>query len=305
MVEISIIIPSFNTKNLLIKCLESVGKSLQSTDYSLQSEIIVVDNGSTDGTVNEIKKLQASSPNLVFLENKQNLGFARAVNQGLEKAQGRYLLILNSDTVIENGAIDKEVNFLETHLEVGVVGCQLKNQDGSLQPSGGYLPNLARVFFWMSFLDDLPLLKKILQPYHVEDKDFYTHQRYLGWVTGAFFLTKREILEKVGFFDEKMFMYVEEVDWCTRVKKMGFKVAFDPLSSVFHLKGASSRRGQAGIMEEFQGLVYYFKKYHSSWQLPLLRLFLRLGALARVLIFGIIAKDYEARRVYGKLAKIT
>ncbi len=295
MVELSIIIPSFNTKNLLKNCLASVFEKTR-----IPLEVMIVDNGSTDGTVEEIRNLY---PQTNIIQNRQNLGFARAVNQGLERAQGRYLLLLNSDTVIQDNAIDKEVNFLETHLEVGVVGCQLKNQDGSFQPSGGYLPTLARVFFWMSFLDDLPFLKKILQPYHVEEKEFYTHQRYLGWVTGAFFLTRREVLEKVGFFDEKMFMYVEEVDWCTRVKKTGFKVAFDPSASTVHLKGASTRRGQAGIIEEFQGLVYYFKKHGSGWQIPILRLFLRVGALARVLIFGIIVKDYEARRVYAKLSQ--
>lgn len=292
--ELSIIIPSYNTKELLLACLGSIYQETK-TPF----EIIVVDNGSTDGT---LEGIVSRYKDIVLIQNKQNLGFAKAINQGLEKAQGKYLLLLNSDTVIENNAIDKEVLFLETHSEVGVVGCQLKNTDGGVQPSGGYLPTLSRVFFWMSFLDDFPFLNKIIKPYHVEDKEFYSHQRYLDWVTGAFFLTKRQVFEKVGFFDEKMFMYVEEVDWCTRVKKAGFKVAFDPGAGIIHRKGSSTRRGKAGIIEEFQGLVYYFGKYHAFW-LPMLHLFLRLGALARALIFGIIMKDYEARRVYGKLAK--
>lgn len=297
MIELSIIIPSYNTRQLLLACLDSIYKQTK-TPF----EVIVVDNGSSDGTA---EALAGQYREVMVIKNKQNLGFARAVNQGLEKAQGRYILLLNSDTVIENSAIDKEKFFLEAHSEVGVVGCQLKNTDGSIQPSGGYLPTLAKVFLWMSFLDDLPILSKIVQPYHVEDKEFYAHQRYLGWVTGAFFMTRREVLQKVGFFDEKMFMYVEEVDWCKRVQKAGFKVAFDPGVGITHHKGSSTGRGKAGILEEFQGLVYYFKKYSAFWQVPILRLFLRLGALARVLVFGIIAKDFEAKRVYGKLAKIT
>lgn len=294
--DLSIIVPSFNTCQLLKDCLSSVYQNTK-TPF----EAIVIDNGSTDGSVAMVKE---NFPNVRLIENKANFGFARAVNQGLEKAQGRYLLILNSDTLILDGATDKEISFLEKHEEAGVVGCQLKNSDGTIQPSGGYLPNLLRVFLWMSFLDDLPILKKILRPYHVEDKEFYTHQRYLGWVTGAFFLTKREVFEKVGFFDEKMFMYVEEIDWCTRVRRAGYKVAFNPSACITHYKGASTKRQKAGILEEYQGLKYFFYKYKAGWQFPLLRLFLKFGAWARLFLFGIMLKDFEVKRIYAKVAKL-
>ena len=264
----------------------------------------MVDNASTDGTVEEIENFKLKIENLRLIQNKTNLGFAKAVNQGLAEAEGRYLLILNSDTKILDGAIDKEIFFLQTHAEVGVVGCQLKNPDGTIQPSGGYLPTLFKVSLWMSFLDDLPVLKKIIKPYHVEDKEFYSHQRYLGWVTGAFLLIRKEVFEKVGFFDEKMFMYVEEVDWCTRAAKAGFRVALDPGASIIHYKGASARQGSAGILEEFQGLKYYFAKHKSFWQTPILRFWLKLGALVRMFLFGIIAKDPQARRIYAKAYKL-
>lgn len=298
--ELSIIIPSYNTRELLKNCIESL-YHCTSTVIQERMEIIVVDNSSTDGSMIMIKE---NFPKVRLVENTVNLGFARAINQGLERAQGKYLLLLNSDTVIDNRAIDKMIAFLESHLEVGVVGCQLKNPDGTIQPSGGYLPNLVRVFFWMSFLDDLPILKNILKSYHVENKEFYTHQRYLGWVTGAFFLTKREVFEKVGFFDETMFMYVEEVDWCQRVEKAGFRVAFDPKGRVIHYKSASTKRGKAGILEEYQGLKYYFAKHRPFWQLAILRFFLKIGALARIIIFGIILKELESRKIYAKAARM-
>lgn len=298
-VELSIIIPSYNTRELLLRCLNSIYQSCQ-----LPTEVIVVDNGSTDGTVDQIKNEKFKTKNLILIENRQNLGFAAAVNQGFRQATGKYLLILNSDTIILDRAIDKEVDFLETHSEVGVVGCQLKNPDQTIQASGGYLPNLAKVFFWMSFLDDLPVLKKILKPYHVQDKNFYSRQQELDWVTGAFFATRREVFEKVGSLDEKMFMYVEEVDWCARAKRAGYKIIFNPSVSVIHYKGASTKRGRAGILEEYQGLKHYFKKHKSPWQFPILRLFLKLGALVRVFLFGIILKDFESKRIYGKAFRL-
>ncbi len=193
---------------------------------------------------------------------------------------------------------------MQTHEEAGVVGCQLKNNDGSIQPSGGYLPNLWRVFLWMSFIDDIPFLKSIIRPYHVEDRSFYTHQRYLGWVTGAFFLISRKAFEKVGFFDEKMFMYVEEVDWCARAERYGFRVVFNPQASVVHYKGSSGEKNQAGKIEEYEGIKYFFGKNKPSWQTPFLRINLKIGSLLRMFLFGIIIKDSELQKIYAKAFRV-
>lgn len=292
MVDLSIIIPSYNTRQLLMACLSSIYKSTK-TPF----EIIIVDNASTDGTVQEIEQ---KYKDIKLIKNKMNLGFARAVNQGLKEAKGQYPLILNSDTEILDEAIDKEIDFLRIHNDVGAVGCQLKNPDKSIQASGGYLPNLFNVFLWMTFLDDFPIFKKIFPSFHVQDKNFYKREHKLGWVTGAFLLTKKEVLEKVGFFDEEMFMYVEEVDWCQRVNKAGLKVVFDPTASIIHYKSASTRRGKAGILEEYQGLKYFFSKTKASWQMSILKVLLKLGAFLRILVFGIILKDLESRRIYAK-----
>ena len=298
--ELSIIIPSYNTRKLLVGCLESL-YYCTSTLLQNRTEIIVVDNGSTDGTVANVK---STTQILKLIENKQNLGFAKAINQGLKEAKGEYLLLLNSDTVVLNSAIEKMVEYLKNHKEAGVVGCQLIKADGSIQPSGGYLPNLLNLAFWMLFLDDLPLVRKIFPAYHVEEKSFYTKKRKLGWVTGAFFLTRRDVLEKVGTFDEEMFMYVEEIDWCQRVQKAGFSVVFNPSAGVIHYQGASAKKGKAGILEEYQGLEYYFKKHKPYYQLFILKFLLRIGSLARIFIFGIILKDPEARRIYAKAYRL-
>lgn len=298
MIRLSIIIPSFNTKEMTIRCLKSL------TSLKTGTEIIVVDNESKDETVEEIKKIK-DIKNIKIIKNKENLGFAKAINQGLETARGKYILILNSDTIIQNNTIDNEIKFLETYPEVGAVGCQLKNPDGSIQPSGGYLPNLWRVFLWMSFIEDLPIIKKIVKPYHVTDREFFTHQHYLGWVSGAFILTKKEVIEKVGLFDEQIFMYVEEVEWFMRLNKAGYKIVFDPSNSIIHYKGASSLGGnKAGIVGGFQGIIYLFKKHKPSWQIYIVRCLLKIGALARILLFGIIKHDLETQRLYEKAFKL-
>ncbi|MFH0863614.1 MAG: glycosyltransferase family 2 protein [Candidatus Gottesmanbacteria bacterium] len=300
MVNLSIIIPSYNTKQLLVDCINSIYKETKTT-----FEVIVIDNGSTDGTVEEIKKLSNSEiKGLKLIENHENLGFAKSVNQGIKEALGRYILLLNSDTLIIDNAIDNEIRFLETHQDVSLVGCQLRNPDNSIQPSGGYLPNLLNIFIWMTLIDDLPVLNSIIKSYHITNHEFYLHQQYLGWVTGAFFLTKREIFDKIGFFDEHMFMYVEEIDWCYRLDQAGLRIAFDPSSSIIHHKGGSINNQKAGIIEEFQGLKYYFNKNKPGWQMPILRVCLKIGALVRIILFGIIVKDQDLKNTYAKAFRV-
>ncbi len=299
MVELSIVIPSHNTDKLLSDCLKSVYQTKE-----ISFEVIVVDNGSTDGTIKEVVNLQSEYKNLELIENKANLGFAKAVNQGLRKATGEFLLLLNSDTKVAKETIPVMISFFKKHQAIGVAGCQLKNPDGTIQPSVGYLPNLLNVFFWMTFIDDLPILRRILKSFHLQDKCFYSREREVGWITGAFFLTKREVLEKIGFFDEGMFMYVEEVDWCYRTKKAGYKVMFTPVTSIVHQKGASSGTVVAGIVEEYLGLKYFFSKNKAKWQILPLKLVLKIGALARYLLFGIILKHPEAKDTYAKVARL-
>lgn len=293
MVKLSIIIPSYNTCEMTIRLVKSI-KNLK------DREIIVVDNGSKDGTVREIRKMRE----IRVIENSTNLGFAKAINQGLKDAKGEFLLLLNSDTEAPQGMIEKMVEYLKNHPEVGVVGPQLRNSDGSIQPSGGYLPNLVNLAAWALFIDDLPLLRKIFPAYHKEDPSFYKEKHHLGWVTGAFFLTRREVVEKVGFFDESMFMYVEEIDWCKRVNEAGYKIIFNPVGFVTHYKGASANHQKAGVAEEFNGLKYFFKKHKSTFQQSSLRWFLKIGALGRILLFGIILKDHRAKEIYEKAFRL-
>lgn len=299
--ELSIIIVSFNTSDLLRKCLNKVYKALSFGKIEKESEVIVVDNASTDDSVSMVQKY---FPKVKILKNTQNLGFAKANNQGIKKSSGKYILLLNSDTEIEKNALFNLLNAIKTDPNIGVVGGKLLNPDGMTQPSAGFFPHLSKVFYWMFFVDDIPIISKFLKPYHVGDKSFYEKTKLVDWVTGACFMLKRELIDNAGLLDEDIFMYGEEMEWCYRIKKRGYKVALIPSAQILHHKGASVSSSDAGILEEFKALLYFYKKHKASWQLPFLRLFLRTGALLRIAIFGIIGRYQTRIPIYAKAFKL-
>ncbi len=296
--KLSIIIPSYNTEKLLNNCLISILK-----EKELSYEIIVVDNGSDYQIKEQIAKIKKNYQNfnIYLIQNKNNLGFAKACNQGIAKAQGAYLLFLNSDTLILNKAIRKAVSLMEREKNIDILGIKLLNQNKSLQPSVGYFPKLRQIFYLMFFFDDLPFLKRLLKPFHLQDKNFYQKRRQVDWVTGAFLLVRRSVIKKIGGFDEDYFMYAEEVDFCYRAKKAGFKVFYDPEIKIIHYQESSPRTlGEKAILAEYKGLKIFFKKHKPAWEMPFLRIFLKAGALLRLLIFGILLKDDERKKVYQR-----
>lgn len=300
--DLSIIIVSFNTKKLLLSCIGSVRKYTKEVDY----RIIVVDNASHDGTQEAIKKIKDIKPIL----NQENLGFAAANNQGIKLSQGRYILLLNSDTELHEDSLSKMVSWMDAHPEVGISSCMLLNPDKSIQETGGYFPTLFRVFLWATFLDDLPFIPRIFGSYHPHGS-LYKKERELDWVTGAFFLIRNKVIEDIGLLDEKFFMYVEEVDYCYRAKNKGWKIRYVPNTSIVHLGGGSSsgesvkfKYWSAGkersIIGEFNGLKRFYKKHYPVWQYPFLIFFLKLAALLRFFIFGFFGRQVHARTIYGK-----
>lgn len=299
--ELSIIIVNFNTSSLLRKCLNKVYKALSFGKLEKMSEVIVVDNASSDDS-REI--LREKFPKVTVIKNDQNLGFAKANNQATRQTHGKVILLLNSDTEIEKDALTNLLNVFKTDPDIGVVGGKLLNPDGTIQSSIGFFPHLRKVFFWMFFIDDIPFVSNLLKPYHVEDRSFYQRTQFVDWVTGACFMIKKEIIDAVGFIDEEIFMYGEEMEWCYRIKKKGFRVVFTPTAQILHHKGKSGATPDAGILEEFKALLYFYKKHKPSWQIPLLRLCLRIGALLRIAIFGIIGRYHTRIPIYAKAFKL-
>jgi hypothetical protein len=283
--QLSIIIPSYNTKELLEQCLASVYRQTKRVSF----EVIVVDNGSRDGSPALVKQ---AFPQAKLVKVKENLGFGKANNLGAAKAEGDWLLFLNSDTQIIFGAIDKLADRIRNSGNMMVWGPKLLNRDGSLQPSAGYFPTLGRIAAQMLFLDDLPILGKLMKPYQQTAPGFYKREQAVDWVTGAALLVHRLLYKKVKGFDEHYFMYAEEVDLCFRLKKAGALVYFTPQGQLTHLKGASSQDGfTAAIVGEYRGLVSFFARHRPGWQLPLVKFLLRWGALLRLVVFGIINRE--------------
>lgn len=301
MTDLSIIIVSFNTKKLLQECLKSVFDNTHGTSL----EVFLVDNASTDGSVEMVTE---QFPQVKITKNSQNLGFAKANNQAISQARGRYVLLLNSDTKVLDSAIDKMILWMDDHPQVGVSGCQLLNSDRSIQASGGFFPTIPRLICWMLFLDDLPILGRLIKPVHPHTPDFiftdnlYQQEHFQDWVTGAFFMVRREVIDRIGILDENFFMYVEEMEYCYRAKQAGFEIAYVPSAQVIHYGGGSSGfSSKNAVVGEYQGLRYFYKKHFSFYERGISLLFLKLGAILRWLILGVALRQKEAKEAYGQI----
>lgn len=260
-VDVSIIIVNWNTRDILRDCLKSIFKQSQQIQY----EVIVVDNASSDGSV---EMLKTTFPQIKLIENSYNKGFAAANNQGMKATMGRYILLLNSDTIICNGAIQKSVLYADAHHKVGVLGCRVLWPNGRHQYTCFRFPNLANVaigsIFVFRFLS--PFIRPIFHRERYIDRDF-DKEHDVDVVAGCFFLVRREVLDQVGLMDEDYFMYGEEADWCYRIRKAGWIVRYFPAAKIIHLFGASSvkvpeetkinkRRGQLLFMHKAYGMSY-------------------------------------------------
>ncbi|MCA9998618.1 MAG: glycosyltransferase family 2 protein, partial [Anaerolineales bacterium] len=219
MLDLSIIIISWNVRELLRRCLASIAAGRG----GLALEVIVVDGASHDGSA---AMVAADFPWVRLLARDDNVGFPRGNNLGLELANGRYLLLLNPDTELVGDALTTLVRYLDDHPDVGLVGSQLLNSDGSVQSSRRRFPTVATAFFESTWLQPYAP-RQLLAHFYVEDvADAET--AVVDWVTGACMLTRRTVFEQVGGMDEVYFMYSEELDWCRRIKLAGWEIVYLP-----------------------------------------------------------------------------
>lgn len=303
MKDLSIVIVSTNICKLLRSCLRSVYEKEDKADF----EIFVVDNASTDGTLEMVEK---EFPKVELIKNRKNIGFGPSNNRATKKAKGRYILLLNPDTkIIHKNIFSEMISWMDKKPAVGISSCALLNADKSYQGSGGYFPTLFRVLAWMTFLDDIPLLDKIIKPYHPLHpwSFFYSGEAYFkkahkqDWVTGAYFLIRREVVEKVGLFDEDYFAYVEEVDYCYRAHQAGWEIWYLPKWETIHY-GQVTTGSEFAMVNEFKGIKLFYKKHYAFWKMGVLRLILKMGALLRIFLFGII-KGPNVAKIYAKAFK--
>lgn len=273
--DLSIIIVNRNTSKLLSNCLLSIQKSRP----GLEVEIIVVDNGSSDDSV---AMVHGNFPQVHLIGNRNNLGFAQANNQGLKISRGRYSLLLNSDTLVPEPALLKMLAYLDQHPEVGALGPQLRFPDGRIQPSCRAFPSLKLQLYESTGLSRIFPRSPIFGQYRM---GYWSHDtvREVDQLMGAALMVRREVIEQVGLLDEQFFFYFDEVDWCYRIKKHGWKIIFYPEAFITHLSGQTSRKEwRKTILSRYVGMMKYFKKHFPASQQPFLRLLIQLELLLRI-----------------------
>jgi hypothetical protein len=280
---LSICIVNWNTRDLLKDCLDSIYADPQADTW----EVLVVDNASSDDSVALVER---HFPQVDLIVSAQNLGFSGGNNLALQKAGGRYFLLLNTDTRVEPGALGALVDFMEAHPRAGAAGPKLLNADGSLQLSCGIAPSL-----WTLIIDKL-LLHKLFPVFKLGRWD-HAEIRSVGWVTGACLLIRRQVVEQIGRLDTTFYMYYEDLDWCLRVGKGGWSVFYYPFSRVIHLGGQSSSKNYAAMLvTSQQSLFYLFQKHFGSRHVLVLRLLTLIEMMLRSLLWGALFFLWPRRR---------
>jgi len=265
-VDVSVIIVNWNTKGLLRDCLSSVYEHAGDFDY----EIIVIDNASTDGSASMVKN---DFRQVILIENSENRGFAAANNQGMAVAKGRYVLLLNSDTVVLDNSIVNTVRFADKNPQAAVTGCRVLNPDLTLQRTCFMFPSILNMLLSSTYL------------YKLFPKNRFFGREQMTWwdrsdvrkvdvVTGCYMLVRREAIEQVGMMDEQFFMYGEETDWCYRFWKKGWTVMFAPVGEIIHFGGQSAAKKPVAMIVQLRLSILKFIKKHYGWPAYLIARFL-------------------------------
>lgn len=257
MVDVSIVVVSWNTSKILHDCLESIYAHIE----NLAFEVIVVDNASSDDSVEMVKR---DFPDAISLQNSHNKGFAAANNKGISVAKGRYILLLNSDSLVLDKAIDKTVSFADKHPKAAVVTCKVLNPDKTLQDSYFMFPSILNMLLSATFLNKLFPRSRFFGRVRMTWCD-WSDVREVDVVAGCFMLVRREAIEQVGMMDEQFFMYAEETDWCYRFKQAGWKIIYAPVGEIVHLEGQSANLQSETMLLQLLGSTLYFMKKQRSW----------------------------------------
>jgi GT2 family glycosyltransferase len=257
--DTSIVIVNWNTKNLVCNCIKSVYKSVGNISF----EIIVVDNGSSDGSVEAVK---SGFADVKIISNEQNRGYAAACNQGIRMSQGKYVLLLNSDTVLYEGAIEKTFNCAQQRPKAAVIGCQVMVDADTVQMTCFRFPDLTGLVLRTTGLSRL-----------FKNNRFFGRDSMAWWkrdtemkvdvVSGMFMFVRREAIDKVGLMDEDFFFYVEDVDWCYRFYRAGWDNIFWPGARVLHVHGGSQSSGivrMSSFVQQQKSILLFFRKHRGG-----------------------------------------
>ena len=275
-VDLSIVIVTWNARRYAQECL----KSLQQLDTTLSIETIVVDNASADGTPELVAQ---EFPTFKLIRNSENLGFAKANNIGILQSHGKYICLINSDVVLPRGCLNRLLQYMEANPGVGVVGPQMLGPDGAVRRSSMRLPTLRNSLGRALAVDRSSLLSHLLGGQMMSD---FSHNQIadVEVLNGWFWMVRREALDQVGLLDERFFIYGEDLDWCHRFRKAGWRLVFYPGASALHYGGGSSSAAPVRFYVEMQRAnLQYWRKHH--------------GLLARSVNCGIVFAHHVLRLV--------
>jgi GT2 family glycosyltransferase len=282
---ISIIIVSWNTARFLENCLASILANPPTAPF----ESWVVDNASTDDSPRMVRE---KFPRVHLVENRENVGFARANNQVIQRCTGKYILLLNPDTLVTSGALQALVDFLDKHPEAGAAGARILNPDGTLQISSHPRPTLPRELWRLFHLDRL-------SPYaEYPLNKWKTNQgQEVDLLMGACLLLRKEVLDQVGFLDEDYFMYSEEIDLCYRIQRAGWRLFWVPEAEVVHFGGQSTQQAPTEMfLNLYHGKIKYFRK-HNGWSAAqIYKLILMIAAVSRLVLAPFVFLEHSSRR---------
>ncbi|MBI5620268.1 glycosyltransferase family 2 protein [Candidatus Gottesmanbacteria bacterium] len=285
-INLSIVIVNFNTKELVLACIRSLFVSIgQNTGW----ELIVVDNGSSDGSQEEVKSQKSKVKSFTLIENKKNVGFAAANNQGIRASCGRYVLLLNSDTEVAPGVLSQLTRYMDEHGDVGAITARINLSDGSLDPAchRGF-PTPWAAFTYFLGLEKLFPASRIFGQYHQGYKPV-SRIHDVDCISGAFFLVRRSVIDAVGLLDENFFMYGEDIDWCYRIREKGCRIVFYPEISILHKKHQSglahhdnqTRMQTKTYFYDAMKLFYakHFRRRYGIWTSSIVLLGIKLRSL--------------------------
>lgn len=287
--DVSVIIINWNTRDILRDCLRSVYGQTRDVAF----EVIVVDNASSDGSAEMVKK---EFSQVVLIQNDVNCGFAAANNQGMNIAEGRYALLLNPDTVVLDGAVQKTLVYADRHPDIGIVGCQVWENESTIQRTCFMFPSV-----WNLFLQESGICRLFPRSHFVGRRQMTgwsrKSERDVDVVSGMFMLVRCEAIQQVGVMDEDYFVYAEETDWCYRFWKAGWRCVFTPNARIIHLDGGSKSIDQVSIkmfVQMQKSILFFFKKQHGLVSWMIVRIIFTVSMLSRYLLLSglsIMRKD--------------
>lgn len=288
---ISIILLNYKKPQLTVDCISSLYDQYKSDIDDGTVEILVVDNHSGDNSVPILKReIQQTYSQVKLIENSENAGFGKGCNLGAKQAKGDYLLFLNNDTVVKDRGLISMAEYMNNHTAVAILGGQLRNADGTLQASTGDFYTVSNVALLLLGMQRYGLLDK--SPSRITEVD---------WVKGGLLMIRKDVFEKIGGFDEKIFMYIEDMELCFRAKKAGYSVFFYPEVTVLHKEHGSANKTFA-IVNIYKNLLYFYTKHRSYGEYVVVKGMLIVKAILLIGVGFLLQKQY-LRTTYSQALK--